>query len=67
MRAVQQTPKGIRKRDEDERRRIIAALEQCAGNQTKAAQLLGISEPTAKRHWTYARAWLYNEVQRGGR
>ena len=33
----------------------------------ETAQLLGISEPTAKRHWTYARAWLYNEVQRGGR
>ncbi len=32
--------------DEDERRRIIAALEQCAGNQTKAAQLLGISRRT---------------------
>src|SRR5438046_7389949 len=24
----------------------------------EAAQLLGISEPTAKRYWTYARAWL---------
>jgi len=33
----------------------------------EAAQLLGISEPTAKRYWTYARAWLYNEVQRSGR
>jgi two-component system, NtrC family, response regulator AtoC len=32
--------------DEDERRRIIAALEQCAGNQTKAAQVLGISRRT---------------------
>jgi DNA-binding NtrC family response regulator len=32
--------------DEDERRRIIVALEKCAGNQTKAAQLLGISRRT---------------------
>jgi len=32
--------------DGDERRRIIAALEQCAGNQTKAAKLLGISRRT---------------------
>jgi len=24
----------------------------------EAAQILGISEPTAKRYWTYARAWL---------
>jgi two-component system response regulator AtoC len=30
----------------DERQRIIAALEQCAGNQTHAARLLGISRGT---------------------
>ena len=30
----------------------------------EAAQVLGISERTAKRHWTYARAWLYREIQR---
>ncbi|HEX8106484.1 MAG TPA: helix-turn-helix domain-containing protein, partial [Kofleriaceae bacterium] len=29
-----------------DRRRIIAALEQCAGNQTRAAKLLGISRRT---------------------
>ena len=29
----------------------------------EAAQVLGISERTAKRHWTYARAWLYREIQ----
>jgi DNA-binding NtrC family response regulator len=29
-----------------ERERIIQALEQCAGNQTKAAKLLGISRRT---------------------
>jgi RNA polymerase sigma factor (TIGR02999 family) len=29
----------------------------------EAAQVLGISEPTAKRHWAYARAWLYEEIQ----
>lgn len=27
-----------------------------------AARALGISEATAKRHWTYARAWLYSEL-----
>jgi RNA polymerase sigma factor (TIGR02999 family) len=28
----------------------------------EAAATLGISEPTAKRHWAYARAWLYREL-----
>lgn len=30
----------------------------------QAAQTLGFSTPTAKRHWAYARAWLYREMQR---
>ena len=29
----------------------------------EAADILGISEPTAKRHWAYARAWLYREIE----
>jgi len=29
----------------------------------EAAEVLGISEATAKRWWAYARAWLYNEIQ----
>ena len=29
----------------------------------EAARLLSISEATAKRWWTFARAWLYSEVQ----
>ena len=29
----------------------------------EAAETLGISVATAKRHWTYARAWLYEEIQ----
>jgi RNA polymerase sigma factor (TIGR02999 family) len=28
----------------------------------EAASALGISEPTAKRHWAYARAWLFHEL-----
>jgi len=31
----------------------------------QAARVLGLSEATAKRHWAYARAWLYREINRG--
>jgi RNA polymerase sigma factor (TIGR02999 family) len=30
----------------------------------QAADILGISPATAKRHWTYARTWLYVEITR---
>lgn len=29
----------------------------------EAADVLGISEPTAKRYWSFARAWLYEEIR----
>jgi RNA polymerase sigma factor (TIGR02999 family) len=29
----------------------------------ESAEAMGISVATAKRHWTYARAWLYQEIQ----
>ena len=29
----------------------------------EAAEVLGVSEPTAKRHWAYARAWLFRELE----
>jgi RNA polymerase sigma factor (TIGR02999 family) len=28
----------------------------------QAAAALGVSEPTVKRHWAYARAWLFREM-----
>jgi RNA polymerase sigma factor (TIGR02999 family) len=28
----------------------------------QAAEVLGLSTATAKRHWTYARAWLFREI-----
>jgi len=31
-------------------------------NNAELAQTLGVSEPTVKRHWAYARAWLYQEI-----
>jgi RNA polymerase sigma factor (TIGR02999 family) len=30
----------------------------------EAARVLGLSVPTAKRRWTYARAWLFREIRR---
>jgi RNA polymerase sigma factor (TIGR02999 family) len=32
----------------------------------EAAEVLGISATTAKRHWTFARAWLFERLQRDG-
>jgi len=29
----------------------------------EAAKVMGISESTAKRHWSYARAWLFREIE----
>jgi RNA polymerase sigma factor (TIGR02999 family) len=29
----------------------------------EAAEILGVSEPTAKRWWAYARAWLHKEIE----
>jgi RNA polymerase sigma factor (TIGR02999 family) len=31
----------------------------------EAAEVMGISVPTAKRYWTFARAWLYREIGAG--
>ncbi len=30
----------------------------------EAAEVLGISAPTAKRYWSYARVWLFREINR---
>jgi RNA polymerase sigma factor (TIGR02999 family) len=30
------------------------------------AEALGVSEPTVRRHWAYARAWLYAELKARG-
>jgi RNA polymerase sigma factor (TIGR02999 family) len=29
----------------------------------QVAQVLGVSEPTVKRHWAYARAWLFRRLE----
>jgi RNA polymerase sigma factor (TIGR02999 family) len=30
----------------------------------EAGRVLGVSTPTAKRYWAYARAWLFQEIER---
>lgn len=43
----------------------LVKLKFFAGLTTEeAAKVLGISEPTAKRYWAYARAWLFREITR---
>jgi RNA polymerase sigma factor (TIGR02999 family) len=32
----------------------------------QAAEALGISERSAKRYWSFARAWLFREISRRG-
>ena len=42
----------------------LVKLKFFAGLTTEeAARVLEISEPTAKRYWAYARAWLFREVR----
>jgi RNA polymerase sigma factor (TIGR02999 family) len=49
---------------EDPRKAELVKLRYFAGMTIEeAAEVLGVSEPTAKRDWSYARAWLYQEIQ----
>jgi RNA polymerase sigma factor (TIGR02999 family) len=46
----------------------LVKLRYFAGMGLKeAGQVLGISEPTAVRWWTYSKTWLYQEIQRAKR
>jgi len=38
--------------------RYFAGLEHA-----EIAEVLGVSEPTVRRHWAYARSWLYAELK----
>ena len=43
----------------------LVKLKYFAGLTTaQAADILGVSEATAKRAWAYARAWLFREIQK---
>ena len=42
----------------------VVKLKAFAGLSMKhTAQALSLSTPTAYRHWSYARAWLINEIE----
>jgi RNA polymerase sigma factor (TIGR02999 family) len=50
----------------DPRKAELVKLRYFAGlSIEEAADMLGISAPTAKRDWTYARAWLFREIGSG--
>ena len=47
----------------DTRKAELVKLRFFAGlTNEEAARVLGVSEPTVKRDWAYARAWLYREL-----
>ncbi|NNF42155.1 MAG: sigma-70 family RNA polymerase sigma factor [Phycisphaerales bacterium] len=44
---------------------MLVKLRHFAGlSEAQAAEALDISRATASRQWTYARAWLYDEIER---
>jgi RNA polymerase sigma factor (TIGR02999 family) len=48
----------------DARKAEVVKLHFFAGlTLAEIAEALGVSEPTAKRDWTYARTWLFREIQ----
>jgi RNA polymerase sigma factor (TIGR02999 family) len=49
----------------DAQKAELVKLKYFGGLTTEeAANVLGVSEPSAKRQWTYARAWLFREIRR---
>lgn len=49
---------------QDKQKAELVKLRYFVGmNHEEAAEALGISVPTAKRHWAYARAWLAEEIR----
>ncbi len=52
--------------EHDARKAELVKLQYFVGlSIDEAADVLGISAPTAKRDWTYAKAWLYRAISRG--
>ena len=52
--------------EEDPAKADLVKLRYFAGlTLEQAAEVLGISRATADRHWSYARAWLFHELNSG--
>jgi RNA polymerase sigma factor (TIGR02999 family) len=50
----------------DPQKAELVKLRYFAGmTMAEAADVLGISVPTAKQSWTYARAWLFRKIKQG--
>ena len=50
----------------DKQKADLVKLRYFAGlTLEQAADILGLSRSMAKRHWTYARAWLYRQITTG--
>ena len=48
---------------QDPQKARVVELRFFAGlTHEQTAEVLGVSEPTVKRHWNYARAWLFREM-----
>jgi len=51
---------------DDPEKASLVKLRYFAGLTTsQAAKILNISLPTANRHWSYARSWLFREISKG--
>jgi len=52
---------------EDPAKANLVKLRYFAGlTLEQAAEMLGISRATADRYWSYARAWLFDQINKGG-
>jgi len=55
----------LRLREQDKTKADLVELRYFVGMSIpEAAEVLGISPATAKRHWSFTRAWLYDELNR---
>ncbi len=53
---------------QDPRKAELVKLRYFVGlSVEESAEVLGISAPTAKRDWAYAKAWLFNQIQESQR